>query len=81
MPEHFASNGNPFSGGYVTETYSTECHAVKTTSSFKDAIIQAVYYRFDAGTTRAVAGQIAGSIYGMKSIPQSHGLTRCYGGR
>ena len=70
MPEHFASNGNPFSGGYVAETYSAACHAVKTTSSFEDAIVQAVNYRFDADTTGAVAGQIAGSIYGMSGIPQ-----------
>ena len=69
MPEHFASNGNPFGDGYVAETYSAACYALKTTSSFEDAIVQAVNYRFDADTTGAVAGQIAGSIYGMSGVP------------
>ena len=69
-PENFGSNGNPFSGGYVAETFSAASYAVKTTSSFEDAIVQAVNYRYDADTTGAVAGQIAGSIYGMGGIPQ-----------
>ena len=71
IPQKFCDmTGNPYSGGYVAETYSAACHAVKTTSSFEDAIIQAVNYRFDADTTGAVAGQIAGSIYGMNGIPK-----------
>lgn len=69
-PQHFGDNGNPYSGGYIAECFSAACYAVNTTSSFEDAIVQAVNYRFDADTTGAVAGQIAGSIYGMSGIPQ-----------
>jgi len=62
--------GNPYSGGYVAETFSAACYAVRNSDNFEQAVTAAVNYRFDADTTGAVCGQIAGAIYGMSNIPE-----------
>ncbi len=43
--------------------------AVRTTSSFEDAIVTAVNLGDDADTVAAVAGAIAGAKYGIQQIP------------
>jgi ADP-ribosyl-[dinitrogen reductase] hydrolase len=43
--------------------------AVRTTSSFEDAIVAAVDLGDDADTVAAVAGAIAGAMYGIQQIP------------
>lgn len=70
VPTKFGDNGNPYSGGYVAETFSAASHAVMTTDSFEGAVVTAVNYRYDADTTGAVAGQIAGRFFGLSGIPQ-----------
>ena len=62
--------GNPYSGGYVAETFSAACYAVRNSDNFEQAVTAAVNYRYDADTTGAVAGQIAGAIYGLEGIPK-----------
>jgi hypothetical protein len=46
-------------------------HCVYTTNSFKKAMLKCANLRGDSDTVCAVAGQIAGAIYGWKSIPNS----------
>ena len=57
------------SGGYVKETYQASWWAFQTTDNFEDCIIKAINRGHDSDTTGAVAGMIAGAIYGYKAIP------------
>ena len=43
--------------------------SVWTTDSFEGAVLRATNLGDDADTTGAVAGQIAGAMYGMSGIP------------
>ena len=58
------------SGGYVKETFQCAMWAARNTNSFEECLIQTVNRRFDADTTGAVAGQIAGAMYGLSGIPE-----------
>ena len=55
--------------GHVRDTYFSAWKAVKSTGCFEDAIKYAVCRGNDADTVGAVAGMIAGRIYGIESIP------------
>lgn len=57
------------SGGYVKETFTCAMWAARTTDSFEECLIQTINRRYDADTTGAVAGQIAGAMYGLSGIP------------
>ena len=57
------------SGGYVKETYQAAWWAFQTTDCFEDCIIKAINRGHDSDTTGAVAGMIAGAIYGYSEIP------------
>lgn len=56
--------------GYVVHTLEAACWAVGTTGSFTDAVLLAVNLGEDADTVGAVAGQIAGAVYGLSAIPE-----------
>ena len=58
------------SSGYVRHTYEAAVWAVENTEDFRDAILKAVNLGDDADTVGAVAGQIAGRIYGENGIPE-----------
>ena len=58
------------SGGYVKETYQAAWWAFQTTTNFEDCIITAINRGHDSDTTGAVAGMIAGAIYGFNAIPR-----------
>lgn len=58
------------SSGYVIDTFIAAQWAVVTTDNFRDAILTAANLGDDADTVAAVAGQIAGSLYGLKGIPE-----------
>ncbi len=51
--------------GYVADTYASAWHSVKTTKSFRAAIVDAINRGEDADTVGAVTGMIAGRIYGF----------------
>ena len=55
--------------GYVVESLNAALWAVARTSTFRDAILLAANLGRDADTTAAIAGQIAGALYGGSSIP------------
>ena len=57
------------SGGYVKETFQCAMWCARNTESFEECLLHAVNKRYDADTVGAVAGQIAGAMYGYKSIP------------
>ena len=64
------SRNRVMSGGYVKETYQAAWWAFNTTNCFEDCIITAINRGHDSDTTGAVAGMIAGCIYGYSAIPQ-----------
>ncbi len=45
-------------------------HCVYTTKSFEEAILKAVAHGGDDDSVGAIAGQIAGAIYGLQAIPE-----------
>lgn len=63
------SRNDVMSGGYVKETYQAAWWAFQTTTNFEDCIIEAINRGHDSDTTGAVAGMIAGAIYGFDAIP------------
>ena len=57
--------------GYCVESLEAALWCVSTTSSFRDAVLEAVNLGDDADTTAAIAGQLAGALYGASSIPDA----------
>ncbi len=57
------------SDGYVVSTLEAAMWSVWKTDNFRDALLLAVNLGDDADTVGAVAGQIAGAIYGIEGIP------------
>ncbi|GAB5534482.1 MAG: ADP-ribosylglycohydrolase family protein [Rubricoccaceae bacterium] len=55
--------------GYVVESLEAALWCVATTGSFEDAILRAANLGDDADTTAAIAGQVAGALYGASGIP------------
>jgi len=68
------------STGYVVHTLEAALWAVATTTSFEDAVLRAVNLGHDADTIGAVAGQIAGALYGLDAIPRRW-VAQLYRGR
>lgn len=58
------------SGGYVIDTLHAALWSNLTTDSFEGAVLRASNLGDDADTTAAVAGQIAGAMYGYSNIPK-----------
>lgn len=58
------------SSGYVIDSLSAALWAVGSTGSFRSAVLAAANLGDDADTTAAIAGQLAGAIYGASAIPQ-----------
>lgn len=57
------------SSGYVVHTLEAALWAVSNADSFEEALILAVNLGDDADTVGAVAGQLAGAIWGASAIP------------
>ena len=57
------------SDGYVINTLHAALWSTLTTDSFESAVLRACNLGDDADTTAAVAGQIAGAMYGHSNIP------------
>lgn len=55
--------------GYVVDTAQTVFHAFFNTCTFEDCLVRVVNCGGDADTTGALAGQLAGALYGAKNIP------------
>ena len=59
------------SSGYVRDSYEAAFWAFENTGNFRDCVTLAANLAGDADTVAAIAGQIAGRVYGMKGIPAS----------
>lgn len=62
------------SSGFVVHTLKTALWCVCNTTSYKDAVLQAVNFGYDTDTVACVAGGLAGIIYGInedEGIPQT----------
>ena len=57
------------SSGYVVDTLEAAVWSVWQTDNFRDAVLTAANLGDDADSVAAVAGQLAGALYGAASIP------------
>lgn len=57
------------SGGYVADTLHAALWCLMKTDSYKDCVLKAVNLGSDTDTTAAVAGGLAGIVYGYDGIP------------
>lgn len=55
--------------GYIVDTVQTVFDAFFTTTSFEECLVKVVNRGGDADTTGALAGQLAGALYGVEAIP------------
>lgn len=55
--------------GYVVRSLEAALWAVASTTSYRDAVLAAANLGDDADTTAAIAGQLAGALYGASRIP------------
>ena len=56
--------------GYVRHTFHAAMWAARNSDSFEECLLLAVNLKGDADTIGAVAGQIAGAMYGYQAIPE-----------
>lgn len=59
------------SGGFVRDTERAALWCLSNTSSYQDCVLAAVNLGDDTDTTAAVAGGLAGIVYGMNAIPEA----------
>ena len=59
------------SSGYVVDTLEAALWCVLTTDSYSDCVLKAVNLGDDTDTVAAIAGGIAGALYGYNAIPNS----------
>ena len=57
------------SSGYVVHTLEAAIWSVARTGDFRSAVLLAANLADDADTVAAVAGQLAGALYGLSGIP------------
>ena len=63
---------NPWPGnasGYIVDTVQTVFDGFFNTAGFEECLIRVVNRGGDADTTGALAGQLAGALYGVQAIP------------
>lgn len=59
------------SGGYVVDTLEAAIWCLLTTENYSECVLKAVNLGNDTDTVAAVAGGLAGLLYGFNSIPQN----------
>ena len=59
------------SSGYVAHTLEAAIWSVARTGDFRNAVLLAANLADDADTVAAVAGQLAGALYGLDGIPDT----------
>ncbi len=58
------------SSGYVVDTLEAAVWCLLTTDNYKDCVLKAVNLGSDTDTVAAIAGGLAGALYGYNAIPQ-----------
>ena len=59
------------SSGYVVDSLESALYCFSSTSSFEECVLKAVNLGFDSDSVGALAGQLAGSFYGVEAIPNN----------
>ena len=70
QPKFSLKHYNGYSSPYVVDTIKTVFHFLFSTSDFEECLIGVVNQGGDADTTGAIAGMIAGALYGPESLPK-----------
>jgi len=72
LSENFinTSRENIKSGGYVVDTLEAAVWCLLTTDNYKDCVLKAVNLGSDTDTVAAIAGGLAGALYGLDNIQQ-----------
>ena len=58
------------SSGYVVDTLEAVLWCAGNTSNYRDCVLKAVILGEDTDTVGAIAGSLAGLLYGMENIPE-----------
>ncbi|MFO7578479.1 MAG: ADP-ribosyl-[dinitrogen reductase] hydrolase [Pelovirga sp.] len=69
-PNFRFNNYNGQASGYIVDTLRTVFHFLFTTAGFEECLVGVVNQGGDADTTGAIAGMIAGALYGEESLPR-----------
>lgn len=56
--------------GWIVDTMHVVLHSLMNTDSFEECIVKAANCGGDADTTAAIAGMLAGALYGFESLPR-----------
>ena len=64
-----ASEKDLGSGGFVRDTYCAALWCLAVSGSYEECVLRAVNLGDDTDTTAAVAGALAGIVYGADAIP------------
>ena len=59
------------SSGYIVDTLEAAMWCLLTTETYKDCVLKAVNLGDDTDTVAAIAGSLAGALYGYNSIPDN----------
>ncbi|MCE5181861.1 MAG: ADP-ribosyl-[dinitrogen reductase] hydrolase [Betaproteobacteria bacterium] len=73
IAQHRQFRLDPYPGrasGYIVDTVQTVLHHFFYTDNFEDCVVDTVNRGEDADTTGALAGMLAGALYGVEAIPQ-----------
>jgi len=70
--EHFEALAEIGVNGYVPETVGAAFYCLGATDNYKDAVVLAVKAGGDTDTTAAIAGAMAGTLYGLDGIPTEY---------
>lgn len=73
VEEHPEFGYHPYPGkssAFVVETVQTVFHFLFSTATFEDCLIGTVNQGGDADTTGALAGMLAGAVYGIEGMPK-----------
>ena len=69
-PSFRFTNYNGQASGYIVDTLRTVFHYLFSTADFEECLIGVVNQGGDADTTGAIAGMLAGALYGEAALPQ-----------
>jgi ADP-ribosyl-[dinitrogen reductase] hydrolase len=69
---HFEALAEIGTSGYVAETVGAAFYCLGATDNFRDAVVVAVRAGGDTDTTAAIVGAMAGTYYGLDSIPSEY---------
>ena len=58
------------SGGYVVDTLEAAVWCLLNTDSYRDCVLSAANLGDDTDTVAAIAGGLAGALYGLNAIPK-----------